>query len=114
EKPEGSATRLQFNAGTIEARQSEDARATDFAAGVDGNDAATRAGKSERYDLRELSVLWRSWRGQDDNDYECGIASHAQHRDAQISGERARHSRDRESRRAQAFEGRGRRVAGRT
>src|SRR5207237_10785818 len=92
---------------------SEDPCLADFTIVFDGNDTATRAGKSERYDLRELPVLRRSWSGEDFDDHECGAASNPQHRDAKISGQRARFSRHPESGRAEAVEGRGRRIADR-
>ena len=57
EEPQGSAARLQFDEGTAETRQSENACSADLAARSDGDDAAARAGKPERYDLRKLPVL---------------------------------------------------------
>ena len=84
--------------GAVEARQSQDPRPADLAARPDGNDPPARAGKPERFDLRELSVLSGARGGEDLDDDQRGIAPHPQYRDAQISGRRARIPRDFESR----------------
>ncbi len=67
----------------------------------------------ERHNLRELSVLWRSRCGQDFDDHQRGTSPHSQHRDAQVSGQRARFSRHPESGCAEAVERGGRRIVDR-
>ena len=52
-------TGLHPDAGAAEARQSQDARPADLVARPDGDDAAARAGKPERFNLRKLPVLRR-------------------------------------------------------
>ena len=64
---------------TAQTRQGQDACASVVCARVDGDDAAARAGKSERLDLRKLSVLPGPRFSENVDDYERGIASHAQH-----------------------------------
>ncbi len=97
EEPPRSADGLQFNEGAIETRQGQDTRASALRAWAHGDDAATRPGKSERFHLRKLSLLPRARTGQNADDDERGTAPHAQCDHAEISGQRARDSRDRES-----------------
>jgi len=73
---------FKFDEGTAQTRQAKNARIAHFAARSDGNDAATRAGKSKRYDLRKLPLLRRSRRRQNFHDHQCGTASDAQYCDA--------------------------------
>ena len=51
EEPQGSADGLQLDEGAAETRQSQDARPAALGARPDGDDAAARAGKPERFDL---------------------------------------------------------------
>ena len=101
----------QPDEGTAEARQGQDARPADFAARPDGDDAAARAGKPERFDLSELPLLRRPRHGQDHHDHERGSASRPERGHAQIPGHDSRHSSDPESRRPEAPEGGGRGTA---
>ena len=113
EEPERSADGLHLDEGAVEAGQSQNARPSALRPRPDGDDAAARAGKPERFDLRKLPLLPGPRRGEDVHDDERGAASHAEHRHAQISGQRARFPGDFESGRVEAIEGRGRRVSGR-
>ncbi len=77
EEPQGPADGLQPDARTAEARQGQDARPADFVVRLDGDDAAARAGKPERFDLSELSLLRRPRHGQNHHEHERGSASRA-------------------------------------
>ena len=57
EEPQGPADGLQPDARAVEARQSQDARPAALVVRLDGDDAAARAGKPERFDLRKLSRI---------------------------------------------------------
>jgi ribonuclease G len=58
-----------------------------FAARLDGNDPSKSAGKPERHDLRELSLLRRTRRRKNLHDHERRIASDSQYCHAQVSGQ---------------------------
>ena len=81
-KPQRSADGLQLDEGAAEARQSQDPRPAPLRARPDGNDAATRAGKFKRFDLRKLPVLPGPRRGQNLYDDQRRAAPHSEHRDA--------------------------------